>query len=119
VNNKIIQNHVLRGRIAERHAARFLVQRGYEILVCNYYTARGEIDLVARDRDCLVFVEVKQRSNKRFGSPESALTPVKRRRLWFAAQCYLKAHPWAGAMRFDVVAISGGRLRLYRNALEF
>lgn len=119
MEHKIIQNHVLKGRVAEAHAARFLVQRGYELLTHNFYTAHGEIDLVARDGDCLVFVEVKQRASGRFGSPESALTPAKRQRLWRAAQRYLQVHPWPGEARFDVVAMSGGRLRLYRNALEF
>ncbi len=119
MKKKIIQNHVFKGRLAERHAAYFLTQRGYKILEHNYYTARGEIDLVARDGDCLVFVEVKQRTSGRFGSPESALNPVKCKRLWLAAQRYLQVHPWGGDVRFDVVALSSGKLRLYRNALEF
>lgn len=88
------------------------------MLLFNYRASGGEIDLVAREGGCLVFVEVKARSGTGFGTAEEALTPRKRARLWRAAQAFLAQHPWDGPVRFDVVTRNRGRWRLYRNALE-
>lgn len=118
MDNNNIPWHILQGKRAEQQAARYLKRLGYRILKRNHRTRRGELDLVARDGDCLVFVEVKARNSGAFGPPEEALTPTKQRRLWRAAQEYLQAHPWAGPVRFDVVALKSGRIALYRNALE-
>ncbi len=107
-----------RGRRAERRAARFLRSLGYTILAANQYVRGGELDLIAREGDCLVFVEVKARWSGRFGPPEAALTPSKRRRLRRAAETYLARHPWCGPVRFDVIALRPGQIVLYRNALE-
>lgn len=107
-----------RGRRAEERAAEFLRSRGYEIIARNYRWQGGEVDLIARDGDCLVFVEVKARSSRAYGLPEEAITPRKRQRLLRTAQRYLQQHPTELAVRFDVVALSGGKARLYRNAFS-
>lgn len=107
-----------RGRRAEERAAEFLRSLGYEIIARNYRWQGGEIDLIARDGDCLVFVEVKARSSRAYGLPEEAITSRKRERLIRTAQHYLRRHPIELPVRFDVVALSQGQARLYRNAFS-
>lgn len=107
-----------RGRRAEERAAEFLRSLGYRILARNYRWQGGEIDLIARDGDWLVFVEVKARSSRAYGLPEEAITPQKRHRLLQTARRYLQQHPTELPVRFDVVALSGGEARLYRNAFS-
>lgn len=113
-----IQSTVFKVRQAERRAAAFLRRRGYRLLAVNYRTRWGEIDLIARQGRCLVFVEVKGRRTLRFGTPEEAITPRKRRRLINTACHYLQQHPWTGPIRFDVVALDRDGFRLYQNAWE-
>lgn len=107
-----------RGRRAEERAAEFLRSLGYQILARNYRWRGGEIDLIAREGNCLVFVEVKARSSRTYGLPEEAITPGKRQRLLRTARRYLQQHPTELLVRFDVVALSGGEARLYRNAFS-
>ena len=102
-------------------ACRELRRRGYEILARRYRTRHGEIDIVARDRDVLVFVEVKARASHRFGSPLAAITHAKQRKLTLMALDYLSRSRTTGiACRFDVVGIlvGAGRpsIELVRNA---
>jgi len=94
------------GRWGEDLAARELRRRNYRILGRNVRVGRGELDIVASDRDATVFVEVKTRRDKAFGGARAALTPSKGRQLARLAQTYLRQHPnRAGAYRIDVVAI--------------
>ena len=91
------------GDRGEREAARSLRRHGLRIIVRGYQTPRGEIDLIARDGDTLVFVEVKTR---RKGLPAEAVTPEKQLRLTLAALQFLKEHRLLDQrVRFDVVAI--------------
>ncbi len=91
------------GDRGEREAARFLRRAGLKVLLRGYRTSEGEIDLIARDGETLVFVEVKSR---RAGSPAEAVTPEKQRRLTLAALHFLKRHHLLEQRcRFDVVAI--------------
>lgn len=91
------------GDQGEREAARFLRRSGLRILSRGYRTEQGEVDLIARDGDTLVFVEVKSRSR---GEPAEAVTPEKQRRLTLAALHFLKRHDLLEQKcRFDVVAI--------------
>ncbi|MFQ5795771.1 MAG: YraN family protein [Candidatus Bipolaricaulia bacterium] len=108
------------GERGEAHAAEFLRRQGYEIIARNYRWRGGEIDLIARDRNWLVFVEVKARSGDDYGLPEEAITAAKRRRLITAARAYLAGgrveRDWD--IRFDVVAISGGEIRLHQGVFQ-
>jgi len=70
-----------RGAAAEALAARFLAARGLTIIARNYRCRGGDIDLIARDRDTLVFVEVRLRSGDAFGGARASITAAKRRRL--------------------------------------
>ena len=94
------------GKRSERLAAEFLKRTGYRILETNYRSKLGEIDIIAREKGTLVFVEVKARNTSRFGSPKAAVTPAKQRKISMAALDYLKRSGQTGASaRFDVVAI--------------
>ncbi len=93
----------LLGDRGEREAAAYLRRQGLRIVARNYRTPLGEIDLIARDGDTVVFVEVKTR---RQGEPAEAVTPEKQRRLTLAALHFLKARGLLEyRSRFDVVAI--------------
>lgn len=111
------------GRHGEELACRELRRRGYAIVARRYRTRHGEIDIVAMDEGVLVFVEVKTRSDRRFGSPLAAVTPLKQRRLTRMALDYLVRSRTTGApCRFDVVsvAISRGKshVEVVTNAFE-
>lgn len=96
----------LLGLVGEDLAARALEARGYAILERRYRTDRGEIDIVAEDGDTLVFVEVKARADREFGSAAECVTSAKQRRVARMAAEYLAVHHVANrACRFDVVAI--------------
>jgi putative endonuclease len=112
-------------RWGETEAERYLRRLGWEILTENWSCRYGEIDLVARDREGWVFVEVKTRRGLSFGLPEEAVTPAKRRRLLRAAVTYLQERGSVDeAWRIDVIAIEGRpgrpptRLDHYRDAIE-
>ncbi|MBX6315747.1 MAG: YraN family protein [Isosphaeraceae bacterium] len=94
----------LLGDRGERAAARYLRRRGLRIITRGYRTPLGEIDLIARDGDTLVFIEVKTR---RRGDPTEAVTPEKQRRLTLAALHFLRRYDLLeGRCRFDVVAVT-------------
>ncbi|BBO89198.1 YraN family protein [Desulfosarcina ovata] len=94
------------GKKSERLAAEYLKLNGYRILETNYRTRQGEIDIIAREKGTIVFVEVKARSSRSFGNPKGAVTPAKQRKISMAALEYLKQSGQTGASaRFDVVAI--------------
>lgn len=98
------------GRRGEEFARGFLERSGYRIICCNYRCKLGEIDIIAKDGETLVFVEVKTRTDFAFGSPAAAVTMKKQRQICRAAQCYLAEHGLFGTpARFDVIAIFLGK----------
>src|SRR5512140_784039 len=100
-------NNKEKGDLGEAIAADFLERLGYSIVERKYrYGERGEIDLVARDEDVLVFCEVKTRTSDRCGDPEYALTRKKQQQVRYLAKAYLYLHGIdEQEVRFDVVAI--------------
>lgn len=106
------------GGNAEERAADYLAQRGVNVIARNYRTRMGEIDLVARDGDELVFVEVRMRSDGHFGGALESVTPNKQRRIALAAQMFLSRFPRPPRCRFDVVALDGDEIRWLRGAFE-
>ena len=100
-------NARLRGKQGEGMAARFLERQGLHILVRNYRCRQGEVDLVARDGDTLVFVEVRWRSSMRFGGAAESIDARKQRRLLAAARHYLGVTGVTLACRFDAILIQG------------
>jgi putative endonuclease len=106
VNASMLNRQQQFGRKSERLAAEFLKRAGYRILETNYRSKLGEIDIIARDKGTIVFVEVKARNTSRFGSPKGAVTPAKQRKISMAALDYLKrSNQIEASARFDVVAI--------------
>ena len=95
----------VRGQMAESFAALALRLKGYRILERQYRTPVGEIDIVARRHDCLVFVEVKARNDER--NAREAITPRQQSRITRAAQVFVQRHPGEAAcqMRCDAVLV--------------
>jgi putative endonuclease len=95
------------GRWGEAQAARFLKKQGLRVLERNVELPAGEIDLVARDGDALVIVEVKTRAEADFGGPLAAINPSKRRKLVILARSYLARHRLGETpCRFDIVGVT-------------
>lgn len=98
--------HLNLGRKGEEAARKLLQRNGMELLDCNWRSGRLELDIVCRDGDTVVFVEVKTRSGSTYGGPAAALTPAKQHTLCRAARAWLAAHDaWSSPCRFDVVCI--------------
>jgi putative endonuclease len=94
------------GEYGERLAERYLTERGMTLVDRNWRCARGELDLVVRDGDCLVFCEVKTRRTERFGSPVEAVHPRKAARLRRLASAWLQEHRERPVrIRIDVIGI--------------
>ena len=104
------------GRDGEDAAARYLSALGFEVLKRNLRGPSGEIDIVAREGATLVFIEVKARRSRTYGSALGAVDARKRRRLRAAAADYLQFVAPEAKARFDVLTIDGARLRLHRDA---
>ncbi len=101
------QDRLALGRQGEDAAAQYLKRNGFKILERNMNTPVGEIDLVARDKFFILFVEVKTRRGEAFGSPAEAVGPRKQRQIIRAAQWYLNDQGDQGLQpRFDVIAIT-------------
>ncbi len=95
------------GERGEALAWNFLRKRGYELLEKNFRTRFGEMDVIAKKDDSIVFIEVKTRRNERFGIPAEAVDWRKRQKLTRVAQAYLQAHGLENqAARFDVLSVT-------------
>ena len=106
------------GRAGERKAVEYLKKKGYEILDANFKTYVGEIDVIAKDGDCVVFVEVKTRTDDSFGAPSEAVDFKKREKYYKVATEYLvkKYHSADVESRFDVIEIENGEINHIINA---
>lgn len=108
------------GKEKEELACAFFRKKGYEILAVNYTCRTAEIDIIARDSDCLVFAEVKYRKDGRCGGSRYAVPPRKRQRIVQGAVYYMYREKTAPdtPVRFDVVAIEGERIFHFKNAFD-
>jgi putative endonuclease len=118
VSRRELPLHLRRGAIGERAARKHLRKLGLKFLTANFRSERGEIDLIFRDGDCLVFVEVKTRSSEDWVRPAAAVNARKRRLISQCALDYLKLlkHPQV-KIRFDIVEVllSDGDVREVRH----
>jgi len=111
------------GRHGEGLAVRHLEDAGLEVLARNWRCGLGEVDIVSREGDCLVFVEVRTRRSERYGTPEESIGRHKQAKLAAVATQYVESAGWAGPWRIDVVAIVLGargrpaEVRHYRDAV--
>ena len=103
---KEVPLHLQHGQLGERAARKHLRRLGLKFLTANFRSRRGEIDLIFRDHDCLVFVEVKTRSSEDWTRPAAAVNARKRRLLSQTALDYLKLlHNPPVKIRFDIVEV--------------
>jgi putative endonuclease len=93
------------GGWGEQAAAEYLEKQGYDILARNFRSGHGEVDIIARQENVLVFVEVKARSSNRYGYPEHSVTPRKRMHILSVAENYIHNHPEFNTWRVDVIAV--------------
>ncbi len=113
------------GILGEKIACEYLGKRGYDVIETNYRCPEGEIDIIARQRETLVFVEVRTKRNRKFGSPEESITKIKKERLKAAAAHYGQDREnLPDARRIDMVAIDMGkngrpqRIEIIENAVS-
>ena len=111
------------GEESESIAVSYLKKQGYKIIEQNYRTKLGEIDIIAKEKDTIVFIEVKSRKSKNFGSPKWAVTPKKQRKISMVALWYLKTTMQSNVKaRFDVVSIISSHdkpsIEIVKNAFE-
>ena len=108
----------MQGKMAEDRALVYLQQRGLVCVTRNYACRFGEIDLIMKEGDLLVFVEVRWRANRLFGGAAASVGPAKQQRMWRTAEHYLMRHPTLPACRFDVIAIDGDTLSWMRSVIK-
>lgn len=111
-----------KGQHYEDRALRYLQQQGLHLVFRNYRCRRGEIDLIMRQHDCLVFIEVRYRASTAFGGAAASVTRGKQQRLWLAAQYFMQSqgiNEADQACRFDVIAFDGEETcQWYINAIQ-
>ncbi len=110
--------HLEAGSLGETLAAQYLKEKGYEILFQNWRYKHLEVDIIAKERGILVFVEVKSRRNERYGTPDEFVDQHKQTCLIRAADVFLAGSSYAGDIRFDIVSVylSSGKIELIRDA---
>ncbi len=111
------------GKKGEDIAAAFLEKKGYNILFRNYKCSFGEIDIIAKHKKTLSFIEVKTRSTKKYGLPQEAVTPAKQAKISRVALEFVQRYKMENrAARFDVVSVQslndGSEVDLIENAFE-
>ena len=93
------------GKQGEELAVQYLIGKGYEILERNWRNILKEIDIIAKDGECLVIVEVKTRQTDEYGDPDIAVTRKKQRMLITAANAYISKYNMDVETRFDIISI--------------
>ena len=113
------------GMLGEKIARDFLGKNGYEIVISNFRCPDGEMDIIARQRDTLVFIEVRTKTYRGFGSPEESITASKKEKLRTVAEYYLQQlGSLPESWRIDMVAIDMDRrgevkrIEIIENAVE-
>jgi putative endonuclease len=111
------------GKESESTAVKYLKKHGYKIIEQNYRTKLGEIDIIAKEKNTIVFVEVKSRKSASYGNPKYAVTPKKMRKISMVALYFLKITKQSTSKaRFDVVSIGPGEknpeIEIIKNAFD-
>ncbi|AKL98573.1 YraN family protein [Endomicrobium proavitum] len=106
------------GFAKEKEVADFLKKRGYKILETNFLTRFGEIDIIAKHKKTIVFIEVKYRSSLYAGAPQEAVTSSKQKKIIKAAIMYIKLHNINSDLRFDVAAVDDKSINIIESSFE-
>ena len=108
-----------KGKAAEEKAASYIKSLGYEILERNFNSRFGEIDIIARDGNTLVFVEVRSKSYSSFGTPEETISKSKAKKIIKTAEFYIKIkNPFFEDVRFDIISILHNNISHIKNAFD-
>jgi TIGR00252 family protein len=102
----------------EKDAVKYLIKNGYKILETNFRTIFGEIDIIAKHKGDIVFLEVKYRQSVSHGVPQEAVNKSKQNKIIKSAVLYLKKHAVKGEFRFDVVSMSGDKIEIIESAFS-
>lgn len=115
------QNKRKLGAKVEQLVRDYLTAHGFSIIEMNYRCKQGEVDIIAKDGQYYVFIEVKYRNSVRYGTPQEAVGIAKQRRISKAAQYYLYSHNLdeCTPVRFDVAAVLENKIMYYKNAFDF
>lgn len=102
------------GKEGEEYATSYLQDKGYTIIKRNFECRQGEIDIIAKDKEEYVFVEVKTRQNFHYGKPCEAVTEQKQKHIWNATKYYLYSHKLEDQpVRFDVIEVYKNKGKFY------
>lgn len=108
----------IRGDEAEALTLAYLQKNGLTQITRNFHCRAGEIDLIMQEGGTLVFVEVRQRQNRRYGGAAASVTPAKQAKLISTAQFFLQRYDRLPPCRFDVVAIEGEEIHWFKNVIQ-
>lgn len=110
--------HLESGKFGENFAVEYLKNSGYEILAVNWRYKYWEVDIIAKDLDVLIFVEVKSRKSSAFGAPSDFVDDKKQKNLLKAAEEYLALNNYIGEIRFDIVSVylDSNKIELIKDA---
>lgn len=110
--------HIESGKFGEALAERFLRDKGYQIISVNWRYRYWEVDILAKDKDILVFVEVKSRKRSDFGYPADFVDEKKQRNLIQAAEAYIELVNYDGEIRFDIISVflDTGKVEIIKDA---
>jgi len=108
------------GHAFETKAVEYLTKNGYQIIKRNFYSTYGELDIIAKEKNTLVFIEVKGRNSLKFGNPEESISPKKIQSLIKTAEYFLYTHPDIefDEIRFDIISIIKNNIKHIKNAFS-
>lgn len=107
------------GKQGENIATKYLIQNNYKILERNFNCCFGEIDIIAKDKNEYVFIEVKTRTSKQYGNPVDAVTNIKQRHIWKSTKYYVYIKKLENAyIRFDVIEILKKENKFYLHHIK-
>ena len=105
------------GNKGENIATEYLIKNGYKIIARNVYIGDGELDIIAKDKNVLVFVEVKMRNSISYGNPLESITESKIKSIIRSAKMYIASYKMYNvAVRFDVIGVDGEKIEHIKDA---
>lgn len=107
------------GKKGEDYATKYLEEKGYQIIQRNFMCKQGEIDIIAKEKEEYVFIEVKTRQNLHYGMPSEAVTTKKQKHIWNATKYYIYSHKLENQyIRFDIIEVYKNKQKFYLNHIK-